>query len=50
MVLRDWRIEPLLRDGETTADWRARVMKPILALTLTLEHVPVRFVRRERRS
>ncbi|KLO17485.1 cytochrome P450 [Schizopora paradoxa] len=45
-LLRSWRIEPVLEDGETNAEWRARVLEPHFGLTLMFDDVPVRFVRR----
>ncbi|KAL0960014.1 hypothetical protein HGRIS_011664 [Hohenbuehelia grisea] len=46
MLLREWRTEPLLREGETVEAWRARVLDATMVLTLGVSDVPVRFVRR----
>ncbi|KAH7890566.1 cytochrome P450 [Phlebopus sp. FC_14] len=52
LLLRDWRIEPLLavnpKSGkiETVDEWRARVMQATMRLTMGVRDVPLRFVRR----
>lgn len=46
LLLRDWKIEPLLPPGESQEEWRERVLSAQLILTLTVASVPVRFVRR----
>lgn len=45
-LLSSWRIEPMLKEGETNEQWRARVLEPRFGPTLMLDDVPVRFVRR----
>lgn len=45
-LLREWKIEPALRVGETLDGWRTRVLQPRFVMTLILDDVPVRFVRR----
>jgi len=49
LLLRDFKVEPLLRVGETKEQWRDRVLDARLALTLGVADVPVRFVRRTRK-
>jgi len=48
LLLRDFKVEPLLRVGETKEEWRDRVLEAKIALTLGVVDVPVRFVRRTR--
>ncbi|KAF7426204.1 hypothetical protein PC9H_008571 [Pleurotus ostreatus] len=48
MLLREWRVEPILQPGETKEQWQRRVMDAKLVLTLGVADVPVRFVRRTR--
>ncbi|KAL0568976.1 hypothetical protein V5O48_012994 [Marasmius crinis-equi] len=50
MLLRDWKVEPLLASGESVGGWKGRVLNANLGLTLSAGEVPVRFVRRERSS
>jgi len=45
-LLREWRVEPALDDGEDIAQWKARVLVPRFGVTLALKDVPLRFVRR----
>ena len=49
LLLRDFKVEPLLRVGETREQWGDRVFEAKIALTLGVVDVPVRFVRRIRR-
>lgn len=46
LLLRDWKVEPLLNDGETNDQWKERVMQGKLLLTLGIRNVPLRFIRR----
>ncbi|KAJ7269928.1 cytochrome P450, partial [Mycena rebaudengoi] len=46
LLLRDWKVMPLLRDGESNEAWRARVLDAHMVLTLGVTDVPVKFVRR----
>jgi len=46
-VLREWRVEPFLNDGEDVAQWKARVLEPHFGITLALKDVPLRFIRRK---
>lgn len=49
LLLRDFKVEPLLRVGETKEQWEDRVLDAKIALTLGVVDVPVRFVRRMRK-
>lgn len=46
LLLRDWRIEPILNEGETKEAWMKRVLDAKIVITLGVADVPVRFVRR----
>ncbi|RDB29811.1 hypothetical protein Hypma_014185 [Hypsizygus marmoreus] len=46
MLLRDWKVEPKLRKGESKDEWRTRVLDAHLVLTLGVADVPVTFTRR----
>ncbi|KAJ8517940.1 hypothetical protein ONZ45_g4933 [Pleurotus djamor] len=48
LLLRDWRIEPLLQAGETKDMWRARVMDARFVITLGIADVPVKLIRRNK--
>ena len=50
MLLRDWRVEPLMKTGESIDEWRKRVFEVKITLTLGIETVPVKFVRRQQQS
>jgi hypothetical protein len=50
MLLRDWRVEPLMETGESKDEWRKRVFKIKITLTLGIETVPVKFIRRQQQS
>lgn len=46
-LLRDWRIDPLLKAGETVDGWKSRVLsKTDITLTLSIATVPVNLIRR----
>lgn len=48
-LLRDWKIVPELRNGETQVEWRKRVLsQPNLGLTLAVDDVPLKLIRRTR--
>ncbi|TFK72489.1 cytochrome P450 [Pluteus cervinus] len=47
-LLRDWKVEPILKAGETNKEWKERVVDAKLVLTLGVKDVPVRFVRRSK--
>lgn len=49
LFLRDFKLEPLLRAGETKEQWRDRVLEAKIILTLGVVDVPVRFIRRLRK-
>lgn len=46
LLLRDWRIDLVLRSGETPAAWRERVLQPGFGQAMMLGEVPVKLVRR----
>ena len=47
MVLRDYRVEPILLPGETVAMWKERILVPRMSLTLQFkDKVPLRLVKR----
>ena len=48
LLLRDYKVEPLLRAAETLAQWKARVLDAKIGLTLGVKDVPVTFVRRDK--
>ena len=50
MLLRDWRVEPLMKMGESKDEWRKRAFEVKLTLTLGIEAVPVKLVRRHQQS
>jgi cytochrome P450 len=47
-VLREWRVEVVLAEGETMAEWKERVLKPRFEVTLNFGEVPIRLVRRSK--
>ncbi|TFK72490.1 cytochrome P450 [Pluteus cervinus] len=46
-LLRDWKIEPSMKEGETKREWQARVLDARFTITMGVKDVPVRFVRRK---
>ncbi|KAI0064334.1 cytochrome P450 [Artomyces pyxidatus] len=50
LFIRDWHVEPILRKGESTEEWRERVMVPKLMLSLGVQDVPVKLTRRTSRK
>ncbi|KAJ7759554.1 cytochrome P450 [Mycena metata] len=48
LLLRDWKISPILNEGESKQAWAARVMDAHIALTLGVANVPLQFERRNR--
>ena len=50
MLLRDWRVETLLKPGESKDEWTARVFEVKLTLTLGIGNVPVKFIKRQQQS
>ncbi len=47
MLLKDYKVEPIMKKGETKEQWKTRVLSAKLGLTLGVEDVPVDFVRRK---
>ncbi|KAI0739305.1 cytochrome P450, partial [Irpex lacteus] len=45
-LLLNWRLEPILNEGETPAEWRKRVMVAKVKMSLGLDDVPVRLIPR----
>jgi hypothetical protein len=50
MLLRDWRVEPLMKTGENKDEWRKRAFEVKITLALGIEAVPVKLVRRHEQS
>lgn len=49
-LLRKWRIEPMLKVGESPSEWRRRVMVPHMFITMGVADVPVRLLARKEKS
>ncbi|KAF9051514.1 cytochrome P450 [Panaeolus papilionaceus] len=47
MLLRDYKVEPLLSNGESTEEWAKRVLDAKIVITLGVKDVPIKFVRRK---
>ncbi len=47
LLMRDWRIEPLLAKGETLEQWKTKVFDVTLLILLGIKNVPIRLVRRK---
>ncbi|KAJ6595778.1 cytochrome P450 [Mycena vulgaris] len=47
LLLRDWRVMPILRDGESKEAWGARVLDAHIVITLGVGDMPLRFERRK---
>ncbi|KAI0092371.1 cytochrome P450 [Irpex rosettiformis] len=45
-LLLSWRVEPIMRDGETAAQWRKRLMVADVSMTLGVKSLPIRLVAR----
>jgi len=50
MLIKDWKIEPVLQEGETLYDWRLRSMDNNVAASIGFGPIsfPLRFIRREK--
>ena len=46
VLLRDWAVSPLLREGETILEWRSRVLRVDCAFTFGVGPVPLTLRRR----
>ena len=46
MLLKEYKVEPLLNKNETKDQWKQRVMSVKVALSLGIRDVPITFVRR----
>jgi hypothetical protein len=47
-LLRDWKVLPILRDGESKEQWESRIMDGRIMITLGVKDIPVRLVKRNR--
>lgn len=47
MLLRDWKVMPLLNEGESQEEWKTRVLDAKLILTLGVRDVPLTFIKRK---
>ncbi|KXN80680.1 Cytochrome P450 4d8, partial [Leucoagaricus sp. SymC.cos] len=47
LLLRDWRVEPLLSAGETREQWGERVLDAEFKITLGVASMPIRLTRRD---
>ena len=47
-LIREWRVEPVKEFGETSTEWRERILSsPNFKVSLTFDEVPLRFSRRK---
>ncbi|KZT40284.1 cytochrome P450 [Sistotremastrum suecicum HHB10207 ss-3] len=46
LLLREWKVEVVLEDGQTKEEWKTKYLTPTLLTTLTLDEVPLRLVKR----
>ncbi|KAH8097088.1 cytochrome P450 [Cristinia sonorae] len=47
LIMRDWKVDVKLNEGETREQWRERVMKPVMLATMRMDgDVPLTFTRR----
>ncbi|CAK5261847.1 unnamed protein product [Mycena citricolor] len=47
LLIRDWKVSPLLNSDESISQWKARVLDARFGMTLRIADVPVRFERRK---
>jgi len=47
LLMREWRIEPVLEGGESREEWRSRVLEPRIDLTIKFADMPLKLIRRE---
>lgn len=46
-VIREWRVEPSKKSGETDIEWRKRILSaPEINVTLAFKDVPLKFSKR----
>ena len=50
LLIRDWKLEPLLRKGETIPEWKDRVLDAHILITLGVKNAPIRSVRRNKQA
>ena len=48
-LIKEWRVEVYLKEGETCEQWRTRMMYPKIRIALAVGEVPLRLVRKERK-
>lgn len=48
LFIRDWKVEPLLRKGESLEAWKERVLDAQMLVTLGVKDTPIRLVRRHK--
>lgn len=48
LFLRDWRVDIVLEHGETREQWRERVLKAEMIMTLSVGDVPIKLTRRRK--
>ncbi|KAJ7631223.1 cytochrome P450 [Roridomyces roridus] len=46
LLLKDWKLEIVLNEGETRSQWRSRVMQPKVNMTFGVGDMPIRLVKR----
>ncbi|KAI5115166.1 hypothetical protein M0805_003202, partial [Coniferiporia weirii] len=46
LLLREWRIVPVMNVGESRDDWRSRILKPAFGQALLIGNVPLKLMRR----
>lgn len=47
LLIRDWRIVPLLEGDETFEQWKGKVFDVTLLILLGIKNVPIKLVRRK---
>lgn len=47
LLMREWRVEAVMKSGESKEAWRARVLKPSFGEALLIGEVPLKLIRRK---
>lgn len=47
LLLLEWRVEPVMKNGETKQAWRKRILEPSFGEALLIGEVPLKLVRRK---
>lgn len=47
LLLREWRVVPVMKDGESRESWRQRVLEPRFEEALLIGEVPLKLIRRK---